>query len=74
MTSYSATCVLPVASVFIAAGGVLQLWGGVSTVIQHVIRQICEQFLQLQKNSTWIRVIKVASQLGCKIIQIEKKG
>ena len=55
MTNYSATtCVLPVASVFIAAGGVLQLWGGVSTVIQHVIRQVCEQFLQLQKNSTWI--------------------
>lgn len=41
------TCVSPVVSVYVAAGGV-QLWGGVSAVIQHVIRQVCEQFLQLQ--------------------------
>lgn len=42
------TCVSPVISVNVAAGGV-QLWGGVSAVIQHVIRQVCEQFLQLQE-------------------------
>lgn len=38
---------LPAASVFIAAGGVFQLWGGVSAVFQHIIGQVCEQFLQL---------------------------
>ena len=43
-----AKCVLPVASFFIAAGRVLQLWrGGVPTVLQHIIRQVCEQLLQL---------------------------
>lgn len=46
----TARCVLPIASVFIAAGRILQFWGGaVSAVLQHVIRQVCEQFLQLRK-------------------------
>lgn len=41
---------LPAASVFIAAGRVLRLWGGaVSTVLQHIIGQVCEQFLQLER-------------------------
>lgn len=40
---------IPVGDVFIAAGGVVQLWGGVSAVFQHVIWQVCEQLLQLQK-------------------------
>lgn len=48
----TATHLIPVASVFIAAGRVFKLWrGGVSAIIQHVIRQVCEQFVQLRKNS-----------------------
>lgn len=33
---------LPVAGLFIAAGGVFQLQGGVSAVFQHIIGQVCE--------------------------------
>lgn len=44
---YFSILLLPASSVFIAAGGVFQLRGGVSAVIQHVIGQVCEQFLQL---------------------------
>lgn len=65
---------LPVAGVFIAIGGALQFRGGaVSAVLQHVIGQVCEQLVQLQKKkSTQKWVEEVAEQQSYKVTQLEK--
>lgn len=59
------TVLSPVPGVFVAAGGVLQLWGGgVSAVLQHVIWQVCEQLLQLRREKKYNQRMKM-SHRGC---------